>query len=86
MRACAKNYLGGNNTETYIQPILAYKFNDRLALAIGDMQFKYNWSGRTWTHLPLGCELDYIADLWGQKIQWFVNPQYNFESTSSNSG
>jgi hypothetical protein len=36
--------------------------------------------------LPLGCELDYIANLWGQKIQWFINPQYNFKTTSSNSG
>jgi hypothetical protein len=81
-----QNYLGGNDSETYIQPILAYKFNDQLALAFGDMQFKYNWSGRTWTQLPLGCELDYISNLWGQKIQWFVNPQYNFEMTSSNSG
>ena len=31
-------------------------------------------------------KLDYIADLWGQKIQFFVNLQYNFQSTSSNSG
>jgi hypothetical protein len=81
-----QNFLSGNDSETYIQPILAYKFNDQLALAIGDMQFKYNWSDRTWTQLPLGVELDYISSLWGQKIQWFVNPQYNFETKSSNSG
>jgi hypothetical protein len=81
-----QNYLGGNNTESFIQPVLAHKFNDQLALALGDMQFKYDWSNRTWTQLPLGCELDYIANLWGQKIQWFINPQYNFKTTSSNSG
>ena len=81
-----QNYLSGNNSETQIQPILAYKFNEQLALAIGDMQFKYDWNKRQWTQLPLGIELDYIANLWGQKIQWFVNPQYNFETTSSNSG
>jgi hypothetical protein len=81
-----QNFLSGNDSETQIQPILAYKFNEQLALAIGDMQFKYDWNKGQWTQLPLGIELDYIVDFWGQKIQWFVNPQYNFESTSSNSG
>lgn len=79
-----QNFLSSNNSETQIQPILAYKFNDKLALAIGDMQFKYDWNNRQWTQLPLGIELDYIAG--GQKMQFFVNPQYNFETSSSSSG
>jgi hypothetical protein len=81
-----QNYLSDNNSESQIQPILAYKFNEKLALAIGDMQFMYNWNTQKWTQLPLGIELDYIADLWGQKVQFFANPQFNFERTSSNSG
>ena len=39
-----------------------------------------------WTQLPLGVELDYISNLWGKRIQWFANPQYNFETPSSNPG
>jgi hypothetical protein len=81
-----QNSLSGNNSETDIQPILAYKFNERLALAIGDMQFKYDWNKDQWTQLPLGIELDYIANFWGQKIQFFANPQYNFATNSSSSG
>jgi hypothetical protein len=81
-----QNFLSSNDSETQIQPILAYKFNEQLALTIGDMQFKYDWNTGQWTQLPLGIELDYIADLRGQKMQFFVNPQYNFETTSSNSG
>jgi hypothetical protein len=81
-----QNFLSSNNSETEIQPILAYKFNDKLALAIGDMQFKYDWNRRQWAQLPLGIELDYIADLYGQKIQFFANPQYNFVTNSSSSG
>ncbi len=81
-----QNFLSHNNSETEIQPILAYKFNDKLALAIGDMQFKYDWNAQQWTQLPLGIELDYIADLWGQKVQFFANPQYNFVTSSSSSG
>jgi hypothetical protein len=81
-----QNFLGGNNAESQLQPILAYKFNGRTAIAIGDMQFKYDWSEKKWTQLPLGVQLDYIAEPWGQKVQFFVNPQYNFETTSSNSG
>jgi hypothetical protein len=82
----SQNWLGGSDSETDIQPILAYKFNERWALALGEMQFKYDWTDRTWKQVPLGIELNWISDICGQKIEWFVNPQYNFESTSSNSG
>ena len=82
----SQSWLGGSDSETDIQPILAYKINDEWALALGEMQFKYDWTDRMWKQLPLGIELNWISDLWGQKIMWFVNPQYNFETTSSNSG
>jgi hypothetical protein len=36
--------------------------------------------------LWVGFQIDYIADVFGQKVQLFVNPQYNFETTASNSG
>lgn len=82
----SQSWLGGSDSETDIQPILAYKFNEQLALALGEMQFKYDWNKGLWTQLPLGIELNYIADLRGQKMQFFVNPQYNFQTNSSNSG
>ena len=50
------------------------------------MQFKYDWNKKQWTQLPLGIELDYVTDFWGQKINWFINPQYNFVTTDSSSG
>jgi hypothetical protein len=81
-----QNFLSGNNSDTQVQPVLAYKFNERLALALGDMQFKYDWNKKQWTQLPLGIELDYVTDFCGQKINWFVNPQYNFVTTDSSSG
>src|SRR5262249_31007358 len=81
-----QNFLSGNNSDTQVQPVLAYKFNERLALAIGDMQFKYDWNKKQWTQLPLGIELDYVTNFWGQKINWFINPQYNFVTTDSSSG
>ncbi len=34
----------------------------------------------------MGIELDKIVDPWGQKMQLFVNPQYNFAREESNSG
>jgi len=81
-----QNFLSGNNSDTQVQPILAYKFNEQWALALGDMQFKYDWNKKQWTQLPLGIELDYISNFWGQKINWFINPQYNFVTTDSSSG
>ncbi len=38
------------------------------------------------SQVPLGIELDKIVDPWGQKMQLFVNPQYNFAQDESNSG
>ena len=81
-----QNFFGNNVAESRIQPILAYKFNDEWAVSVGEFEFRYNWEDMTWTQVPLGVELDYITDLYGQKIQFFVNPQYNFESDASNSG
>jgi hypothetical protein len=62
-----QNFFSGNDNETQIQPILACKYNERLALAIGHMQFKYDWNKQKWTQLPLGIELDYIADFWARR-------------------
>jgi hypothetical protein len=31
-------------------------------------------------------QVDRIADIYGQKVQFFVNPLYNFQSDASNSG
>jgi hypothetical protein len=81
-----QNFFGNDVAESRIQPILAYKFNDEWAIGVGEFEFRYNWEDMTWTQVPLGVEVDYIADIYGQKIQFFVNPQYNLESDASNSG
>lgn len=81
-----QNFLADTDSETRIQPILAYKFDDQWALGIGESEFRYDWESSMWTQLPLGLEVDYIADFSGQKIQFFVNPQYNFQRDASNSG
>ena len=43
-------------------------------------------SAKTALSEEAGFLLDRIAEIYGQKIQFFVNPQYNFERDSSNSG
>ncbi len=50
------------------------------------MQLRYDWNRKQWFQLPLGIEFDYIVDLWGQKIQLFVNPRYIFVTSSGRSG
>lgn len=80
-----QNFFAEDVAESRIQPILAYKINDTLAVGVGDFEFRYDWQDAEWTQLPLGVEVDYIMDLYGQKIQFFVNPQYNFERDASNS-
>ncbi len=81
-----QNFFADEVAETRFQPILAYKFDDRWAVGVGEFEFRYNWEDGRWTQVPLGVEVDYIADIFGQKIQFFVNPQYNFEKDASNSG
>jgi hypothetical protein len=82
----SQNYLNEDDSESRIQLVLSYKFNERLALSAGDMQFKYDWTSHQWTQLPLGIELDFVAKIWGQEVQFFANPQYDFQTNSSNSG
>jgi hypothetical protein len=81
-----QNFLSGNNSQTEIQPLLAYKFNDQFAVGIGDMIFVYDWSKSQWPQVPLGVGAQYIADICGQKMEFFANPLYNLDRTASNSG
>jgi hypothetical protein len=81
-----QNFFADDVAETRIQPILAYKFDDEWAVGVGEFEFRYDWEDMDWTQVPFGVEVDYITEVYGQKIHFFVNPQYNFESDSSNSG
>jgi hypothetical protein len=81
-----QNYFADNVGETRFQPILAYKFNDQWAVGVGEFEFRYDWDDGEWTQVPLGIQVDYVTDIWGQNMNFFLNPQYNFESDSSNSG
>ncbi|MCE9555759.1 MAG: hypothetical protein K8T91_20620 [Planctomycetes bacterium] len=78
----SENYFSGDNSLSELQPILAYKFNEQFALGIGESKFKYDWSTGAWTQIPLGVEAKYIADLHGQKIEFFINPQYSFRNSA----
>jgi hypothetical protein len=81
-----QNFLADNVAETRIQPILVYKFDDAWAVGVGEFEFRYDWEDADWTQVPLGVQIDYITEIYGQKTQLFVNPQYNFERDASNSG
>jgi hypothetical protein len=82
----AQNFLGESASQSKIQPILAYKFDDRTSIGVGESEFRYEWDEATWSQIPLGIQADHIADVYGQKLQFFINPQYNFQRDSSNSG
>jgi hypothetical protein len=81
-----QNFFGDNFAESRIQPILSYKFDEQWAVGVGEFEFRYDWENATWTQLPLGVELDYIADICGQKVQFFVNPQFNCADNADNTG
>ena len=81
-----QNFLSDDSSESILQPILAYKFDDASSVGIGASEFRYDWNDGTWTQIPLGVQLDHIADVYGQKVQFFINPQYNFQRDSNNSG
>ncbi len=84
--ALTQNFLNDDASQSRLQPILAYKFDEAWSVGIGESEFRYDWHSDRWSQLPLGIELDKIVDPWGQKMQLFVNPQYNFARDESNSG
>jgi hypothetical protein len=81
-----QNFLSDGASESRLQPILAYKFDDMWSVSIGESEFRYDWNDAMWTQIPLGVQVDRIFDAQGQKLQFFINPQYNFQRDSSNSG
>jgi hypothetical protein len=81
-----QNFLSDDESQSRIQPILAYKLSENWAVNIGESEFRYRWDEGRWTQLPLGAQLSNISTLWGQKVQFFVNPQYNFVRDSNTSG
>jgi hypothetical protein len=81
-----QNFLSDGASESRLQPILAYKFDDNWSVGIGESEFRYDWDDDTWTQIPLGVQVDRILDIHSQRLQIFINPQYNFQRDSSNSG
>jgi hypothetical protein len=59
----AQNFFGDNLAESRSQPILTYKFDEQWAIGVGEFEFRYDWIDGTWTQLPLGIEVDYIAEI-----------------------
>lgn len=82
----SQNFLADEVAESRIQPVLAYKFNDSWAVGVGEFEYRYDWESSAWTQVPLGVQLERILDVCGEKLQLFINPQYNLERDSSNSG
>lgn len=82
----ALNYLSSDSSQTRIKPILAYKFDEQWSVSLGENEYRYDWQDAIWMQIPLGVQIDYIAEVYGQKTQFFINPQYNFQHDSSNSG
>jgi hypothetical protein len=65
---------------TQLQPILAYTFTKKVSVALGDLQYTYDWKKDRWVFLPLGFQINYIARLAKQPMRFFVNPQYNLKN------
>jgi hypothetical protein len=55
---------------TQIQPILGYTFSKKVSVALGDLQYTYDWKKDRWVFLPLGFQINYIARLSKQPM-WF---------------
>jgi hypothetical protein len=63
-----QNYLSEGASESRLQPILAYTFDERWPVGIGESEFRYDWDDATWRQIPLGIQVDHIADIGGQRF------------------
>lgn len=77
----SENFFGGDNAESFLEPVLAYKFDERWSMSVGEMKFEYDWQSGNWNRVPLSLSLDYISSVFGQKVRWFINPAYNFRNS-----
>lgn len=78
----SENLFGDGTAESFLEPTLAYKFDERWSLSVGEMKFEYDWLSGAWNRVPLSLSLDYMSELGGQKIRWFINPVYNLRNSS----
>lgn len=70
----------GDVATTQLQPILAYTLNRKISFALGDLQHTYDWKKDRFVNVPLGFQVNYIANLGEQPVRLFINPQYNVKN------
>ena len=70
----------GDIATTQLQPILAYTLNRKISFALGDLQHTYDWKKDRFVNVPLGFQVNYIANLGEQPVRLFINPQYNLKN------
>jgi hypothetical protein len=74
-----QNLFSGDDVATsQIQPILAYTFSKTVSVALGDLQYTYDWNEGEFVSVPLSFQVNYIARFGQQPVRFFANPQYNF--------
>jgi hypothetical protein len=75
-----QNLFSGDDVATsQLQPILAYTFSKSVSVAVGDLQYTYDWNEGDLVSAPLGLQVNYIARFGSQPVRFFANPQYNLK-------
>jgi hypothetical protein len=80
-----QNLFGGDTAISQIQPILAYQLGGGWSLALGDLQWAYDWQRDELVSMPIGLQLGKVLPVFGQPMRFAINPQYDLKDLPGNS-
>lgn len=72
-----QNLFSDHIAASTVQPILVYQFHKNWTVGLGELPFVYNWKDGLFTFVPIGFQVGFVAEIAGQAIRLFLNPQFN---------
>jgi hypothetical protein len=67
-------------SETELQPILAYDFNEKWSAELGDIQYIYDWKKDRVTSIPISAQLNRILPRDKESVQLSFKAEYNLKN------
>ncbi len=77
-----QNLFSSSISLSTFQPIAVYQFAPGWTIGLGELPITYNWKKGEFTLVSLGFQLGYLARIAQQPLRFFVNPQFNTQSST----
>lgn len=77
-----QNFFSSQVALSTFQPIFVYRPTRVFTLSLGELPLVYNWKQGSFAVFSMGFQIGATANLAGQPVRLFLNPQYNTKSST----